>query len=552
VKSRKRYILAWGLCAVAVVGAIVNLTVRAIHLAGPPTLYDAVETFGWGLTIPVVFSVLAALIIARQPGNRIGWLMMIVALTIGNPASGFVDTLSGPPTAMTPGLWLLLWLNGWSWIPLIFPVLLLPLFFPTGQPPTPRWRWVSRLAVLMWIAFMVLWAFTPEIGPLNADWTIANPVGFIPQGLLDGPFFIVWGIGLVTIVLGSVASLFVRYRRAGSDERQQIKWLLFAGAFLAVFYTLSLLLPDAVRGSGWWDLLFVLSILCMPIAIAIAIFRYRLWDLEVVVNRALIYGLLTAVLAGIFAGGISLITEAGKQLLGDGSRAAGAAISAVIVAAVFQPLRTWIEAEVNKRFYPKKEDLTSGLVEVQPEYWGFLDRPTLLKISMEHVRRVLGINHTAFFLAAEGGEFRLAQQVDGSAGAVTSVPVSDEQRKELEKKRVIAAEGSGSLVGHVPVHVDRGETSEVLGLLSIGPRENGKGYSGDDLKGLAELGGKIGLALKAIQLGSTQPSTWRASSRSRRRGMGSVSRGQDCGNSRLSHLDSRAARVRDNGGSKRR
>ncbi len=505
MQSRNIRILAWALCAIAVAGAIVELILWAIHLAGPPTLFDAVEALGWGLAMRVAFSVLAALIIARQPGNRVGWLMMIVALALGNPAVVFLDTLSGPPAAITPGLWLLLWLDGWSWVPVIFPVLLLPLFFPTGQPPTPRWRWVGRLAVLMWIVFMALAAFAPEAGPINADWTMANPVGLISQDFFDGPLFsVVWGIGLVAIALGSVASLFVRYRRAGSDERQQIKWLLFAGAFLAVFYTVGLFLPDTVLGSGWANLLFVLAILCIPIAIAIAIFRYRLWDLEVVVNRALIYGLLTTLLAGIFAGGIALITEAGKQLLGEGSRAAGAAISALIVAVVFQPLRTWIEAAVNRRFYPKKEDLASGLVEVQPEYWGFLDRPTLLRISMEHVRRVLGTKSSAFFLTSEGGGFRLAQQVDDSAGGVTSVQISEKERKELEKKRVIAAEGSGLIIGHVPVYVDRGETSEVLGLLSFGPRENGKGYSGDDLKGLAELGGKIGLALNAIQLGSTR------------------------------------------------
>jgi hypothetical protein len=530
VKSRKRHILAWGLCAVAVGDAIAHLIVRAIHLAGPPSFSEAANGLAIGLLIPVVFSVLAALTIARQPGNRVGWLMMIVALAAGNPASVFLETLSGPPAAMTPGLWLALWLDGWSWVPFIFPVLLLPLYFPTGQPPTPRWRWVGRLAVLMWIVFMALGAFAQGGSPLNVDWTMANPVGFISQEFFDGPLFsVVWGIGLVTITLGSVASLFVRYRRAGSDERQQIKWLLVAGAFLAVFYALSVFLPDPAYGTAWWGLLFVLGILCMPIAITVAIFRYRLWDLEVVVNRALIYALLTTLLAGIFAAGIPLITEAGKQLLGEGSKAAGTAISALIVAVVFQPLRTWIEAEVNRRFYPKKEDLASGLVEVQPEYWGFLDRPTLLRVSMEHVRRVLGTSQAAFFLASRGGGFRLAQQVDGSAGGVTLVQVSEQERKELEKKRVVAAEGSGLIVGHVPVYVDRGETNEVLGLLSIGPRENGKGYSGDDLKGLAELGGKIGLALNAIQLGSPQPAAWRAATRSRRRGMGSIARGRNGG-----------------------
>jgi hypothetical protein len=546
VKSRKRYILAWGLCAVAVGGALVQAVLYAINLTGLPTFYNAVEAFGWGLAIPVVFSVLAALIIARQPGNRVGWLMMIVALAIINPANKVLEPLSGPPAAMTPGLWLALWLDGWSWIPVIFPVLLTPLYFPTGQPPTPRWSWVGRLAVLMWIAFMILWTFAPEIGPANADWTMANPVGFISQKFYDGPLFPVWGVGLAAVTLGSVASLFVRYRRAGTDERQQIKWLLFAGAFLAVFYTLSLFLPDTARATGWWDMLFVLAILCIPIAVAIAIFRYRLWDLEVVVNRALIYGLLTTLLAGIFAAGIPLITEAGKQLLGEGSRAAGTAISALIVAVVFQPLRTWIESAVNRRFYPKKEDLASGLVEVKPEYWGFLDRPTLLRVSMEHVCRVLGTKSSAFFLTSRGGGFRLAQQVNGSAGGVTSVQVSEEERKELEKKRVIAAEDSGSLVGHVPVYVDRGETSEVLGLLSIGPRENGKGYSGDDLKGLAELGGKIGLALNAIQLNSTQHLRRGAPTRSRWWGMGPVWRGHNGGTLHPSSLDSQSTRVRAN------
>jgi hypothetical protein len=262
----------------------------------------------------------------------------------------FLEQLSGPPATMTPGLWLLLWLDVWSWIPVIFPALLIPLFFPTGQPPTPRWRWVGRFAILMWIAFMVLAAFGEEIGPLNADWTMVNPVGFLSQEFLNGPVIVVWGVGLVAVVLGSVVSLFVRYRRAGSDGRQQIKWLLFAGAFLAAFYAVFLFLPDSAGTSGWVDLLFVLSILGIPIAIAISIFRYRLWDLEVAVNRALIYGLLTTLLAGIFAAGIALITEAGKQLLGEGSRAMGAAVSALIVAVVFQPLRSWIEAAVNRRF----------------------------------------------------------------------------------------------------------------------------------------------------------------------------------------------------------
>jgi hypothetical protein len=168
----------------------------------------------------------------------------------------------------------------------------------------------------------------------------------------------------------------------------------------------------------------------------------------------------------------------------------GAAISALIVAVVFQPLRTWIEAAVNKRFYAGKEDLVSGMVEVQPEYWGLLDQASLMRISLEHVRRALGTRHAAFFLAAAEGEFRWAAGGDGLAGGPTSIRLSEKQRRALEQKRVVAVETMVPLVVHVPVFVDRGKMNEVLGLLSIGARENGKGYSGDDLKGLADLGGR--------------------------------------------------------------
>ncbi|HMK08385.1 MAG TPA: hypothetical protein VK449_05065 [Anaerolineales bacterium] len=503
MKGRRVRVLAWGLCAIVILGAVVQVVLWATRLGGAPTSDDAGQHLGWGLALPLVFSVLAAMIIAHQPGNRVGWLMMIVGLALTNPLSlalGLaLDRLSGPPATITLGLWLGVWLSGWSWTLIIFPVFLIPLFFPTGAPPTPRWRWVAWLAIGMWVAFLFLSAFSAQIE--YGSWTMDNPIGLLPAGFWEGGFNVAWSIGLVTVIGGSVASLYVRYRRAGSGERQQIKWLLFAGAFFAVIYALAIPLSDQALFSWWMNLLFIGSILGIPIAIAVAIFRYRLWDLDVVVNRALIYGLLTTLLAGIFAAVIAVITEAGKDLLGQGSRAAGAAISALVVAGVFQPLRTWIEGGVNKRFYPQKHDLTSGMVEVQPEFWGFLDRASLVRISLDHVRRVLGTRHAAVFLAVGQGEFRRAAAAEEADGGSSSIWIPDKQRRELERKRVIAAETTGPLVGHVPVYVDRGKATEILGLLSIGPRENGKGYSGDELKGLAELGGKIGLALNAIQLG---------------------------------------------------
>jgi hypothetical protein len=238
----------------------------------------------------------------------------------------------------------------------------------------------------------------------------------------------------------------------------------------------------------------------MPIAIAIAIFRYRLWDLDVVINRALIYGPLTTVMAGVFAMVIALTTELTKEALGDQSKALGAAISAVIVAVVFQPLRDRIEAFVDKHFYPRKLDLASGLVEVQPEYWGFLDQEMLTQLAMEHVSNVLDTEDVAFYLPVGKDRFRLVGQLNGPSHSEATLGLTDEQYEELMKKRVVASDEIAPLEGLVPLFIDRGMSNEILGLLAVGSRASGKGYSGDDLKGLVELGGKLGLAINAIQM----------------------------------------------------
>jgi MFS family permease len=503
MKKRRSRVVVWTLSGVVIASSVINIVLWVTRLSGPPTLFDWVEALGWGLAMPLVFSILAALIISRQSGNRVGWLMMVVALALNNPVESIVQQLQGPPESLTLGVWMLLWLSGWSWIPVIFPIFLIPLYFPTGALPSPRWKWVPRLALGLWILFMILSPFTREAGPLNEDWTIPNPVGFLPDEFFNGPFLILWGIGLLTILSASVVSLFKRYRGAPTAERQQIKWLLFAGGLFLLVYAITFFTSDSERWiqSGWQDLILVLAILGMPVAIAIAIFRYRLWDLDVVINRALIYGPLTTLLAGTFAMVIALTTELTKQALGDQSRALGAALSAVIVAVFFQPLRDWIEKVVDKRFYPQKLDLATGLVEIQPEYWSFLNQEVLMRMVLEHVSRVLGTPHAAFYLATGAGKFQRAQQLEGLAGNLRTVSLLEKQRIDLDKKRVVASEAPGVITGHVPIHVDRGKSIELLGLLSFGARANGKGYSGDDLKGLVELGGKIGLALRAIQLG---------------------------------------------------
>ncbi len=504
MKKQRSQIIAWGLAGVVITFSAIKAINWVANLSEPPLFNDSIDILGWGLIVPLVFAVLSALIIARQPGNRVGWLMMIIALSVGT--SNLIDFVlipytASPPESLTAGLWLILFMQGTSWVPSIFPLFLIPLYFPTGSPPTARWRWVLRLALGMILTFYVLASLDANLETQN--WTIPNPIGVIPASFWESGFMLIWTVGLVAVVAGSVASLYVRYRRAGSGERQQIKVLLLAGTLFLVIYALTAFtFSDSENGglAGWGSVSFLLAILGIPAAIAVSIFRYRLWDLDVVINRALIYGPLTTILAGTFAMVIALTTELTKEALGDQSKALGAAISAVIVAVVFQPLRDRIEAFVDKHFYPQKLDLATGLVEVNPEYWSFLDQESLIRLATEHVRNVLGTEHAALYLANGPDQFGLAGQQNGSAKGHPVITLSKRQHNELQKKRVVASEGMGPLVGHVPLFIDRGKSNELLGLLSIGKRTNGRGYSGDDLKGLVELGGKIGLAINAVEM----------------------------------------------------
>lgn len=130
VKQGRTAPLAWSLFALCVVGALAQTIVRLLDLAAAPSLADLVEAFGWTLALPVVFSGLAAIVIARQPGNRVGWLLMLSGLGVAIPLDAFFEDLSTPPVNLTLGLWLLVWFEGWSWIGLIFPLFRSPSTFP--------------------------------------------------------------------------------------------------------------------------------------------------------------------------------------------------------------------------------------------------------------------------------------------------------------------------------------------------------------------------------------------------------------------------------------
>jgi K+-sensing histidine kinase KdpD len=234
----------------------------------------------------------------------------------------------------------------------------------------------------------------------------------------------------------------------------------------------------------------------IPIWIGIAITRYRLWDVEVVVNRALIYGPLSAILAGVFAASIAVINLAARDFFGTESTATATVVAALFIATIFQPLRTRIETWVNKRFYPDNANLIKEFIEFSPEVRGVIKLKQLLDVVTRRATALLNVEHAAILLEHKG-EFRRAAAYPPAAKAEAVIRPDKAVRTELQKGHTVAR---GRTVVWVPVYLHRVRNHDVLGVMELGPRKNKTGYSSDDKKALSKLGAEIGVSIYTAQL----------------------------------------------------
>jgi hypothetical protein len=316
---------------------------------------------------PLVFAFLAALIVVNRPGNPIGWLLMIQAVlgVLALPVDNYLAAFSSPPS--NPGFvfLLMLWFSGWAWLLLIFPLLLILLLFPTGKTIPGLWRFAPRAVVGMGIFFFFCITFSASFvhNALNG-WVVENPIGFLSPERVEA-WINIWALGLSGLTLISVLSIFVRYRKAAAVEREQIKWLLYACGIFGLVFLLGDFLNMA-DGEGLvyeiWDLLFYLSILGIPVSIAIAILKHRLWDIDVLIRRTLVYSLLTASLGLVYLGGVTLLQNLFSSTSGQTS-ALSIVLSTLGIAALFSPLRRRIQKFIDQRFYRQKYDAEQWLAE---------------------------------------------------------------------------------------------------------------------------------------------------------------------------------------------
>jgi len=351
--------LAWALCGLVCLFALANFVGRAISLPAGESIFQLASDLAW-IVLPVVFAVVAALITSRQPRNLIGWLLVAQSIffVLIAPVDAYLGKFTAAPPPTIPNL-LITWFSNWSWVLLVLPLALILLLFPTGRPPSPRWRWVLFYALGMFVYFILLATFVENIHEVNDAWMIPNPIGLIP----DHPAFLAtlvtpWIVSLGVLIIVCAVALFVRYRRAPTVERLQIKWLLFAGAVFVVVYVPLLPWQGNMQSLAGViaDLFFALSITLFPIAIAIAILRHRLWDIDVIIRKTLTYSVLTALLALIFFGSVVLLQQALGSIAGTETSPIGIVLSTLAIAALFTPLRRQVQNTIDRRFYRKNYD----------------------------------------------------------------------------------------------------------------------------------------------------------------------------------------------------
>jgi hypothetical protein len=337
--------LAWGLAVAWVVLTASGLTLRVI--SGSGGVGGAL-----GSALALASLVVGIVIASRKPSNPIGWIFLgaAVAQGIGVLASGYAQYwIDGHGGSSSLAKAAATYANS-SWIPwVLLPASFLLLLFPNGRLASPRWRPVARCAAVGVLGFFLV--DVTSKGRLEDYPEVVNPYGI--AGLAVDLAAAVIVVLLIAGLAGSAVSLIVRFRHARAAERQQIKWLAAAGAVVVTVITVGTAGYD-VWGETASNAAIELSLMMLPLAAGIAILRHRLYDIDVVINRTLVYGALTATLAAVYAGTVLLLQLALSGLTANSNLAI--AMSTLAVAALFRPARARIQGAVDRRFYRRRYD----------------------------------------------------------------------------------------------------------------------------------------------------------------------------------------------------
>lgn len=446
--------IGWGICAYYLLLALLSLP-----YVGHWMLDDLL-----GLLVFLTYPVVGALIIARHPRHTIGWLFCGFGgffATVGFTESYVTASLSAAPMTL-PG-WMV---HAWLWnvltagAPFLFGTFL-PLLFPSGHLPSPRWRplaWVAAtgaILVTLWAAF--------GAGAMRVAPTVQNPLAL--PGVPSEFFAALWVAILLAPVCDAiaVASLFFRMRRARGDEHQQLKWMLSAAVFVALGFAVTLALTLLGIPFGISSIPVILSYAAIPVAAGIAIFRYRLYDIDIIINRTLVYAALTGSIVALYS---LVVVGVGALFQTSGNLAISLAATGLI-AVLFQPLRARLQHAVNRLLYGDRDEPYAVLTLLGRRLEGALDPETVLPTIVRTVMEALKLPYAAITLQHQGAP---------AVAAAVGEPVPQPLRLPLVYQQ------------------------EPIGEFLLGARAPGDPFSPADRRLLDDLARQVGLAAHAVRL----------------------------------------------------
>jgi hypothetical protein len=415
-RNRAAAWLAWSLAALSVVMFVAASVFSVLTPSPGNSSIVAIASETVGFVLFLAFPILGALVASKRPRNPIGWILlvdgllwMILSVTDAYYLYGIASPGSVPyPIAVGTIS------NQWLWMPTVGLLgIYLLLLFPDGRFLSRRWRllaWVSGVAIF---AFSVAEGLAP--GPLENQGGVQNPFGL--EGL---PWLLVAGYASALLVpfciLASAVSLVLRYRRAGGEVRQQIKWVAFVASIVGLLYLCAMVVSQLVllswNGANppsaplWLDLLFSVAVLGfagVPVAIGFAVLRYRLYDIDIIINRTLVYGSLTAMLVVIYFGGVATMQTLFRALTGQEQQPQLAVVvSTLAIAALFNPLRKRIQSFIDRRFYRRKYDARRTVEAFSARLRDETDLETLNRDLAGVIEETLQPTHVSLWLRSDG------------------------------------------------------------------------------------------------------------------------------------------------------
>lgn len=453
----------------AIVISLSGVLVRLAYAVATGDMADILSHVTLNPFLTIAYALVGSLVAARRPRNIIGWLFLTVALTfalnIAAAAAGDVAAImAGEARAGRPAF--VRWLDNWFWLPAVFlPTVFLFLLFPHGRLPSRRWRpflWSASFGLVLMILVLAL-----HPGPLESWGTSANPYGIAALAPLLDTALIAGSALLFIGFVGSLGAVILRYRRSRDLERKQMQWLLYALVLLVLAHVVATFIWFAIPSS---DIIMELSIaitsltvLGIAVAAAVAILRYRLYDIDLVVNRTVVYTTLTVCVVAIYVlivGGFgSLVQARGNPIIG--------LLATGLVAVLFQPLRERVQRAVNHLFYGRRDEPLDALARLGRRLETAIAPDVVLPTLVETIAHTLNLPYVAIRLRTADGARAVAEHGKRVSGVVR-LPLTYQ--------------------------------GQAMGDLIAGPRAPSDPFSAADHRLLQQIAMQAGPAVHAVQL----------------------------------------------------